>query len=82
MADLSAYSVVPQSYGMQCAQVTFGGPRGVWLDCSGPCRGGGRVVGPDPHSLTDAEAVAVLRAAGWTGEGDKMKGALCPGCQA
>ena len=78
--NLESYTVVPQSYGIAMAQNSFGGPSGVWLDCHGGCRGGGKLRGPDPHSLTDGEAVAIFRKNGWLGEGPTMKRARCPSC--
>lgn len=77
---MTGYSLVPQTYGIAMAQCVYGGPRGVWLDCTGGCDGGARIKGPDPHSLTDAEAAAVFRAGGWEGKGDRMFRAICPGC--
>lgn len=68
-----------QSYGIAMAQVTFGGPQGVWLECSAPgCLESQRCVGGEQHS--NADVAVFYRSKGWTGFGPNMKRARCPAC--
>jgi hypothetical protein len=75
---LAGPRLVPQSYGLAMAQGTFGGPRGIWLECS-TCPASDRLINID-MSIPDKEAAKVYRAHGWTGVGDEMKKAHCPKC--
>lgn len=72
-----------QSYGIQMAQVTFGGPTpGIWLECRG-CGIGERIENSNTDlwmRIPDSEVSKVFRRNGWTGEGDAMKKAMCPAC--
>lgn len=75
-----------QSYGIACAQTTYGGPRGIWLECKG-CNRSEVIVGSryadDPlGSITDTEAATIFRRHGWTGDGDRMTNQHCPDCAA
>jgi hypothetical protein len=70
--------LVPQIYGIAMAQCTFGGPRGVWLECTA-CDRSDAIKGADV-SISDADAAKVFRAGGWTGIGDRMRRARCPKC--
>lgn len=72
-------NLVPQSYGIAMAQVTFGGPRGVWLECTS-CDASHRIAASGWTGKSDAEVAAVFRHHGWTGRGDSMKRAKCPKC--
>lgn len=77
-------TLAPQSYGIACAQTRFGGPRGVWLECH-ECPTSDRIVGSNSEAgmmMTDAEAAAVFRLHGWSGDGDRMLKARCPKCSA
>lgn len=84
MANLSAARLAPQSYGIAMAQTSFGGPRGIWLECK-TCSRSAVIVGSrsadDPYgSITDAEAAQIFRNHGWTGEGDRCVNQRCPTC--
>lgn len=74
------YTIRPQSYGLSCAQSIFGGPRGVWLNCFGGCKGGGRIVGPDPFALSDAQVFEVFQREGWTQDADRPGRWSCRKC--
>jgi hypothetical protein len=67
-----------QSYGVAVAQGTFGGPQGVWLECTG-CDESQKIVGAKT-SISDANAAKIFRANGWTGRGNRMTHARCPAC--
>jgi hypothetical protein len=71
--------LVPQSYGIAMAQCTYGGPRGVWLECT-TCDRSDRIKGVST-SISDADAAKIFRAGGWTGRGSKMLKARCPTCK-
>ena len=70
--------LVPQSYGIAMAQCTYGGPRGVWLECTS-CNRSDRIKGASVD-ISDADAAKVFRDGGWTGTGAKMMRAKCPDC--
>lgn len=72
--------LVPQSYGIAMAQVTFGGPKGVWLECTS-CNRSDRISGARA-TMSDASAAKIFRKGGWTGQGDRMTRAKCPTCAA
>lgn len=84
-APLEAAKLTRQSYGIACAQATFGGPRGIWLEC-GNCKEsqvivGSRYMDSDPYAnITDAQASEIFRRHGWTGDGDRMLKTRCPSC--
>ena len=72
-----------QSFGIACAQATFGGPRGIWLECR--CGRSDVIVGSKPADgewgqRSNADAARVFRKHGWTGEGENMTGQRCPDC--
>lgn len=73
-----------QSYGIACAQTTFGGPRGIWLECKGCSRSdvivGSRFAGDRYADISDAEAAEIFRFHGWTGDGERMTNQRCPKC--
>lgn len=82
MVDLESASLAPQTYGIACAQVRFGGPTGTWLECTG-CDRNDRIVGSNSEEwakVSDADAGEVFRRHGWTGEGERMLKAKCPSC--
>lgn len=86
MSDLSAIKLHRQSYGIACAQARFGGPRGIWLECT-KCPESQVIeksrFRDDPNAnLTDAEVAKVFRLHGWKGRGDRMMRARCPQCAA
>ena len=75
--------LAPQSFGIAMAQCTYGGPRGIWLECAcgrSDVIRGSRFAGDPLADLTDAEAAAVFRRHGWMGEGDRMLRQRCPKC--
>jgi len=83
--DLDKATLRPQSYGIACAQVSFGGPRGIWLECKGCNRadtiGGSRFIDEDPYAnIGNADAAYIFRRHGWTGDGENMTNAHCAGC--
>jgi hypothetical protein len=82
--DLQNAALTRQSYGIAMAQCTYGGPRGIWLECSVKgCNQSERIVGStgeDWAGVTDAEAAMIFRRHGWTGDGDRMLKAKCPSC--
>ena len=77
--DVKAYTLSRQLYGLQMSQCVYGGPRGVWLECTG-CNESQRVSGPDVMDLSDVDVSRVYRANGWTGIGHRMLKARCPKC--
>ena len=72
-----------QSYGLQMAQCTFGGPKGIWLECKG-CLESQTIVGSGPADIwgqvSDEQAALVFIRHGWTGEGPILLKAKCPKC--
>lgn len=78
---MTAFTLKPQLYGIAMAQCAFGGPRGVWLECT-VCPASDRIHGKRAFDLSDAEASAEFRKAGWTGQGTRMLKARCPKCSA
>lgn len=71
-----------QTYGIAMAQNRFGGPTGIWLECTG-CDESQRIVGSNSDAwaaISDADAAGVFRRHGWTGEGVKLLKAKCPAC--
>lgn len=75
-----ALQLVRQSYGIAMAQCTYGGPRGVWLECTAPgCLASDKIKGAKT-TISDFDAAKVFRAGGWTGRGNRMLRARCPNC--
>lgn len=75
------YRLVRQSYGIATAGNTYGGPRGVWLECRAPgCNESQRIAGGGVFHFSDAEAEAIFRHYGWIGIGQRMMDARCPEC--
>lgn len=72
--------LVRQTYGVAMAQVNFGGPTGVWLECTA-CNNSDRITNVSV-AIPDADAASIFRSGGWTGEGDRMLRAKCPSCSA
>lgn len=75
---MPAIELVPQSYGIAMAQCVFGGPRGIWLECTG-CDVSHRLKGAS-IDIPDYKAAEIFREHGWTGRGNKMFEAKCPKC--
>lgn len=84
MPNLQTATLVRQSYGIAMAQTHFGGPRGVWLECTSPgCLSSDAIKGSNTDewmALPDKDVAAVFRRNGWTGRGDRMTHARCPKC--
>jgi hypothetical protein len=72
--------LVPQSYGIAMAQCIYGGPRGIWLECTA-CPRSERIKGATVD-ISDADAAKVFRKGGWTGRTSRMLRARCPQCTA
>ena len=70
--------LIPQSYGIAMAQCTYGGPRGVWLECT-VCPRSDRIKGVGTDIL-DKDAADIFRKGGWTGRTSRMLRAKCPSC--
>lgn len=73
-----------QSYGLAMAQGRFGGPAGIWLECTS-CDNSEVIVGSNSDAwaaVPTKRAAEVFRNAGWTGEGPAIKKARCPKCSA
>ena len=71
-----------QSYGISMAQVSFGGPRGIWLECT-TCLESQVIVGSRGEEWKEvaiADCAKVFRRFGWTGTGHNLLGAKCPLC--
>lgn len=86
MVDLQSATLTRQSYGIATAQSSFGGPRGIWLECKA-CPESQVIVGSryagDPYAdISDADAGEIFRRHGWTGNGERMLDARCPKCAA
>jgi hypothetical protein len=81
-ATLAAATLARQSYGIATAGNAFGGPRGIWLECS-RCPVSHVIVGsavqPWPD-ISTADAATVFTRHGWTGEGEALTKARCPRC--
>jgi hypothetical protein len=72
--------LVKQSYGIATAQCVYGGPRGVWLECTARgCTESDRIKGASVD-ISDADAATAFREGGWTGRGVRMLRARCPKC--
>ena len=70
--------LVPQIYGIAMAQCTYGGPRGVWLECR-TCDRSDKIKGVK-SDISERNAAAIFRKGGWTGKTDRMLSAKCPKC--
>lgn len=71
-----------QNYGIAMAQTTFGGPTGIWLECTG-CTESQVIVGSNSDewmAVSDADCAKVFLRHGWSGEGVNLKKAKCPRC--
>lgn len=82
MPDLLTATLAKQSYGIAMAQTSFGGPRGIWLECTA-CDESQTIVGSRDEewlALSDVDVASVFLRHGWTGAGDKMLRAKCPEC--
>lgn len=87
MTDLNEFvknaELVRQSYGIAMAQCTFGGPTGIWLECT-ECDESKKIKGSGDsyisRGLTDKQVSSIFRRHGWTGETDRMFKAKCPKC--
>jgi hypothetical protein len=78
---MAQFSLIPQTYGIAMAQCVYGGPRGVWLECTSPnCLASDKIRGRGAFDLTDAQAAKIFRKGGWTGDGPRMLKAKCPAC--
>jgi hypothetical protein len=71
--------LVPQLYGIAMAQCTYGGPRGVWLECTGCNRRSDKIKGASVD-ISDNDAADIFRKGGWTGRTNRMLKAKCPAC--
>ena len=74
--------LIKQTYGLAMAQGKFGGPKGVWLECT-TCDISEKISGSGSgywFDAPDSEVAAVFRRAGWTGKTNKMLRAKCPTC--
>jgi hypothetical protein len=75
--------LVPQSYGIQMSESVFGGPRGIWLECT-QCPCSERIEGTEDKAvadkLTDENVAYIFRKHGWTGKTNKLFEAMCPRC--
>jgi hypothetical protein len=74
----------PQIYGIAMAQCTFGGPRGIWLECT-TCNASDVIEGSSGYgweTVGSVDIAKVFRRHGWTGRTDRMLKAKCPKCSA
>ena len=82
MVNMAAATLARQSYGIATAGAAFGGPRGIWLECT-TCPESAVIVGSaseDWAAVPTEEAAEVFTRHGWTGEGPLLKRARCPKC--
>jgi len=80
--NLEKATLTRQSYGIAMAQCTFGGPQGIWLECTG-CDESQTIVGSRSEawaSVPTSDVAKVFRRHGWTGIGETMRRAKCPAC--
>lgn len=76
--------VTRQLYGIAVAGGSFGGPRGIWLECTA-CPESHVICGSagvEWSKISDDEAADVFRRHGWSGSGGRMLKAKCPKCSA
>lgn len=82
MVNIETAKLAKQSYGIAMAQGSFGGPRGIWLECT-TCNASDVIVGSrsdEWQAVADRDCAKVFRRHGWTGRGGKMLKAKCPKC--
>jgi len=85
MPNIQTAKLGKQSYGIAMACGTFGGPRGIWLECRG-CDESQAIIGSRGEhqdwwfAQPDSVIAQIFRRHGWTGEGDRMMQAKCPAC--
>jgi hypothetical protein len=85
MNELIKYAKLDvQTYGLNMAQSRFGGPRGIWLECS-TCNASHVIVGSKSGDslwaqVPDDRLAEVFINHGWTGEGNNLIDAKCPKC--
>lgn len=82
MQSITNAKLTRQSYGIAMAQGAFGGPVGIWLECT-RCDESQTIVGSRDEAwyrVPDSDVAKVFRRHGWTGIGDKMLRAKCPTC--
>lgn len=63
MPNITTAKLTRQLYGIAMAQVTFGGPRGIWLECT-RCDESQTIVGSRDETwltLPDADVAKVFR---------------------
>lgn len=71
-----------QSFGIAMAQVSYGGPRGIWLNCK-TCPQSQVIVGSNSEAweaISSEDAAQVFIRHGWKGEGPLLMRARCPKC--
>jgi hypothetical protein len=81
------YKLTPQSYGLQMAQCTWGGPSGIWVECT-KCNNSAKISdgsgialsNEECDSISDEKAIKLFKKNGWTGKGEDMLKPLCPTC--
>jgi hypothetical protein len=81
-ATLAAATLARQSYAVATAGNAFGGPRGIWLECT-RCPQSQVIAGSaiEPwDQISDEDAASVFVRHGWTGRGPTLKAAKCPRC--
>jgi hypothetical protein len=79
---VAAATLTRQSYGIAMCQTRYGGPRGIWLECTS-CNESQVIVGSNSDlwaQVPTEEAAHVFVRHGWTGEGLTLKRAKCPKC--
>lgn len=80
--DLATATLTRQSYGIAMAQGRFGGPRGIWLECT-RCDESQVIIGSAStkwEAVASSDAAQVFVRHGWTGEGPLLRHARCPKC--
>lgn len=83
-ANVETATLTRQSYGIASAQVSFGRPSGIWLECT-RCDESQVIVGSNSNewaAIPTPQAALVFIRHGWTGEGDNLMKARCPKCSA
>lgn len=82
VADIATAQLVTQRYGIRTAQSVYGGPRGIWLECT-ECPTSKVIVGSNSDewaAVSTPDCAKVFLRHGWTGQGDSLKKARCPAC--
>lgn len=73
-------TLVPQSYGINMAQCTFGRPTGIWLECT-ECPTSHKIKGSlDWEDVPTSVAAKIFLKHGWSGKGENLTQAKCPVC--